>query len=135
MKIYGITKEQKFEVAIFMFSYNHQKYLMESIDSILNQKFNKSWHIFIHDDVSTDETIEILKMYYEKFPDKITLVLQDENQFSKGKSIGIDLFKNSNSETIAFCEVDDLWIYKKKMKKQHNFIVKNQGEKHKCSKT
>ena len=59
------------------------------------QKTHANWHLFVHDDASTDGTREILEDFYNRHPTRITLILQEENQFQKGRPIGVDLFKNS----------------------------------------
>ena len=46
-------------------SYNQAEYIKDAINSFLMQKTNFSYEIIIHDDASTDGTIEVLK-YYEK---------------------------------------------------------------------
>ena len=125
MKIYGITKEEKFEVAVFVYTYNHAKFIINCLNSILMQKTRANWHLYVHDDASTDGTRIILEDFYNRNPTRITLILQEENQFQKGRPIGVDLFKNSNSDFIAFCEGDDFWTHKKKIDFQYKFIKKN----------
>ncbi|MFT9273881.1 MAG: glycosyltransferase, partial [Liquorilactobacillus nagelii] len=53
------------KVAIMMATYNGQKYLDKQIDSILDQTYH-NWELFISDDKSKDETLEILKKYQKK---------------------------------------------------------------------
>ena len=43
-------------------TYNQEKYLKESVESVLNQTF-KDWRLVIADDGSTDSTSEILKIF------------------------------------------------------------------------
>jgi len=125
MKVLGDVSQKKYEIAVFIFSFNHKEYINQCLDSVMKQETNVNWHIFIHDDASFDGTREILLDYFEKYPERITLLLQEENQFQRGRPIGIDLFGISKSEFIAFCEGDDFWIYNKKLKKQHKFMQKN----------
>lgn len=66
-------------IAILMASYNGERYIKEQIESIINQRFN-DWHLFISDDGSTDDTLEIEKSYQRRFPQKITIV---ENKTSQ----------------------------------------------------
>ena len=49
-------------IAILMATYNGEKYLGEQIDSLLAQTY-KDWHLYIHDDGSTDNTQAILREY------------------------------------------------------------------------
>jgi glycosyltransferase involved in cell wall biosynthesis len=125
MKIHGVTTEEKFDIAVFVFTFNHVDFITNCLDSIMIQKTRANWHLFVHDDASTDGTRNILKEFYNRYPNRITLILQEENQFQKGRPIGIDLFKNSHSDFIAFCEGDDFWTHEKKISYQYKFMKKN----------
>jgi glycosyltransferase involved in cell wall biosynthesis len=122
MKIIGEGSKKKHEVAVFMTCFNNADYLDQAINSIILQDFPGDFHLFIHDDASTDGSVSILESYQAKYPNKITLVLQEKNQFSLGLPIGIDLFKNSSSEYIAFCDADDFWNSNKKLRIQVRFL-------------
>jgi glycosyltransferase involved in cell wall biosynthesis len=125
MRVLGNATQNKYDIAVFIFTFNHEKYINQCIDSVIRQETKVNWHIFIHDDASNDGTQKILLDYYEKFPQRITLLLQKENQFRRGHPLGIDSFRISKSEFIAFCEGDDYWIDNKKLKKQYNFMQQN----------
>ena len=45
------------DIDILMATFNGDKYLAEQIDSICKQSYD-SWRLYIHDDGSTDKTIE-----------------------------------------------------------------------------
>ena len=47
-------------VAILMSTYNGEKYLEEQVKSIISQDYT-SWHLYIRDDGSTDNTINLIK--------------------------------------------------------------------------
>ena len=89
-------------VAILLSTYNGEKYIQEQIDSLLAQTY-KNIKIFVRDDGSTDNTINVLK----KYGNKITLI--------NGKNVGIiESFKKllANSGTFdyySFCDQDDIW--------------------------
>ena len=57
-------------VNIMMATYNGEKYLSEQLDSILSQSF-QNFKIYISDDKSIDNTLEILLKYKKNYPDKI----------------------------------------------------------------
>lgn len=65
-------------VSITTLTYNHEKYIDDFIKSVLAQTY-ENWEIIIGDDCSRDGTVEKLKGYKEKYPDKIKLILNEKN--------------------------------------------------------
>lgn len=59
--------EQTPHVAILMATYNGSKYLPHQIDSILKQHYT-NWTLYVQDDLSTDNTPEILAAYANAMP-------------------------------------------------------------------
>ena len=114
-------------VSICCFTYNQESYISQTIESFLEQKTNFPYEILIHDDCSTDGTIDILKKYEKEYPDLIKVYYEKENQFSKGndKKVFTDLFKKSNGKYIAICEGDDYWCNENKLQKQYELMEKN----------
>ena len=53
-------------VAILMATYNGEKYISQQIDSILNQS-EVNVHFYISDDGSTDNTLNIIQDYKNKY--------------------------------------------------------------------
>jgi len=97
-------------IDILLSAFNGEKYLSQQLDSILNQTY-KEWKIIIRDDVSLDNTLNIINHYREKYPEKIIL------SSVKGK-LGIVssysvLMKEADSDYIAFCDQDDIWLESK----------------------
>ena len=56
---------KKNQIDIVLPTFNSEKSITDTINSIVNQSF-KNWRIIIVDDASTDRTISILKIFYEK---------------------------------------------------------------------
>ena len=46
-------------VSICCLTFNHEKYIIQTLDSFLSQKTNFKFEILVHDDASTDHTREI----------------------------------------------------------------------------
>lgn len=74
-------------VTVYCLAYNHINYIRQCLDSILMQKTSFNFEILIHDDVSTDGTIEIIKEYEKKYPDIIKPLFESENMHSKEVAI------------------------------------------------
>ncbi len=105
-------------VTVACAAYNHAAYIADAIDGLLIQKTEFPVEIIIYDDASTDGTADIIRAYAEKYPDRITAILQSENQWSKGKTLLDFLFSKANGEYIAICEGDDYWTDPLKLQKQ-----------------
>lgn len=87
------------------------------------QQTNFRFEAVVHDDVSTDGSVAIIKEYAEKFPDIIKPVYETENQYSKGTWLLFDaLYSNSCGKYIALCQSDDYWIDAHKLQRQFDYM-------------
>lgn len=114
-------------VTIACLTYNHGKFIEQTLDGFLAQQVDFSYEIIVHDDASTDNTQEILKRYQAKYPNIIKLVLRDMNLYSLGvtKMFYYGIIKNARGKYIATCEGDDYWIDNLKLQKQISFLESN----------
>lgn len=104
-------------VSIITPTYNSEKYITETIESIRAQTYT-NWELLITDDCSTDQSIDIIKSY-QKNDNRIRLFLLDKNQgagVARNNSI-----KEANGRYIAFCDSDDQWK-PAKLEKQVKFM-------------
>lgn len=110
-------------VSISCITYNHAPYIRQALDSFLMQR-DVPFEVLIHDDCSTDGTVEILREYEEKFPDVIKVMYEEENQYSKGISniSGVFNFPRASGRYIAMCEGDDFWNDRYKLFKQTEYL-------------
>ena len=63
------------KVTILMTSYNHQDYIRESIESVLNQTF-RDFELIIVDDCSMDDSFEVINTFKDK---RIKAIRNDRN--------------------------------------------------------
>lgn len=114
------------KVSILCVTYNHEDVIRDALDGFLKQKTNFDYEIIIHDDASSDGTQDVLIEYKDKYPDLFTLILEDENQVSKGNTRFLDaMFKHSKGEYIALCDGDDYWIAQDKLQLQVDYLDNN----------
>ena len=94
-------------IDVLITTFNSEKYIKETINSVLNQSY-KNFKIIIVDDCSTDKTFEICKKYREKYKNKIKLFKLKKNSTSASvpRNFGI---KKCRSNFIAFLDSDDIW--------------------------
>ena len=113
-------------VSICCLVYNHEKYLRKCLDGFLMQKTNFKFEVLIHDDASTDNSVQIIREYQEKYPDIIKPIYQTENQYSKGVKITMQYqFSRAKGKYIALCEGDDYWTDASKLQLQYECMEKN----------
>lgn len=116
-------------VAIQCLVYNHEKYLRDCLDGFIMQKTNFKFVAIVHDDVSTDNSVSIIKEYVEKYPEIIIPIYETENQYSKGfytiQKIMCDACNKTGAKYIALCEGDDYWTDPYKLQKQVDFLISN----------
>lgn len=103
----------KTEVLIFCYAYNHEMYISQCIDSMLNQKVDFNVKIIIHNDNSNDSTLKIINEYSQKFPNIIKVVSQNKNLYDPAHGL-LPIFcylrKYHDGTFVAICEGDDYWI-------------------------
>lgn len=111
-------------VSVFCTTYNQKKYISQCLNSLVNQITTFNYEIIVRDDASTDGTSDIVRAFYEKYPDKIVPMILSENHFQRGLShISYEkMFNMSRGKYIAICEGDDFWTDETKLQKQVDFM-------------
>jgi glycosyltransferase involved in cell wall biosynthesis len=101
-------------VSIITPSYNTEKFISETIESVLNQKYT-NWEMIIVDDGSSDKSISIIQKYIADYPTSKIYLLQNENNLgpalSRNKAI-----EKSSGRFLAFLDSDDCWTVDKLIK-------------------
>lgn len=103
------------KLAILMATYNGEKYIKEQIESILSQTYQE-FDVYIRDDNSKDNTLNIINEYARKYPNKIFIV-KDEN-IAKGAYKNFMLLleyvkKMDKYDLFMFSDQDDVWLKNK----------------------
>ena len=110
-------------VSVHLLTYNHAKFIRQSIESVVNQKTNFPFEIIIGDDCSTDGTSLIVDEYSLKYPELIKVVRGKTNEGPQPNSIRI--LENCKGKYMAALEGDDYWIDELKLQKQVDFMEAN----------
>lgn len=103
-------------VSVFLSSYNHEKFLRESIDSVLAQSF-EDFELYIKDDASTDSSWEIIQSYQDP---RIRAFRNPSNQYWGFN----DAYPSLRGEYIAVQHSDDAWE-PEKLGKQVAYLDEN----------
>src|SRR5690606_17349075 len=114
------------KVTVACITFNHAPYILKCLEGIFMQVCDFDFEVIIHDDCSTDGTQDIIKEYVRPYKDKVRLILQDVNQYSRGKKPLIDfILPVARGKYIAFCEGDDYWIDINKLQKQVDLLERD----------
>lgn len=94
-------KEEKL-LSIIIPSYNHEKYIGEAIQSVINQKY-RNWELIVVDDGSKDRSVDIIREFDDN---RIKLIIQANqgahNAINKGLS-------EAKGEYFAILNSDDVF--------------------------
>ena len=107
-------------VSIIMPSFNAERYIAHSIESVLAQTY-RHWELLVTDDCSTDSTPQIVRAFAEK-DERINFAIAPKHQ-------GIALTRNlsihrAKGRFVAFLDNDDLWL-PNKLEIQIGFMLSN----------
>jgi len=98
------------DVVILLATYNGAKFIAAQIDSILKQALS-NWNLWIRDDGSTDDTINIIKDYCRK-DNRIKLIVDEERNLGAcGNFLKLmaEAQRSSVASYFAFADQDDVW--------------------------
>ena len=103
------------KVSVILTSYNHENFIKESIESVLNQTYNDIEFIIV-DDCSIDSSWEIICKYKEQNPEIITI----RHEYNWHGGTVADVVENyATGEYIALHHSDDVWELDKLEKQVH----------------
>ncbi|MBL8931849.1 MAG: glycosyltransferase [Kineosporiaceae bacterium] len=112
-------------VTVLLLTYNQRPYVERALAGILEQRLDVPLRVVVHDDASTDGTQDAVRAAAERHPGRLELILQTENQLSRGVSITARLLLDVDSEFVALCEGDDFWTDPDKLQQQVDFLRAN----------
>ena len=92
-------------VSIVMPCYNGEKFIRETIESVLAQTYDK-WELSVIDDGSKDNSYDLVNHYAEK-DDRIQLIKQKNAGSAAARNNGI---RHSKGQYLALLDSDDIWL-------------------------
>ncbi len=111
-------------VCILLSTYNGEKYLVQQLESLLEQQ-GINFTILVRDDGSSDNTISILDIYSKR--DSRISYYQGENVGPANSFFDL-ICKSPEVDYYAFCDQDDVWDFDK-LKVAVNFLENEDNEK------
>jgi len=110
-------------ISVCIPSYNHEHYIEDAVRSVIGQTY-KNWELIIVDDASADSSPELLTGIAAEYPEKIRVILLDENV---GNSRAANLAASeAKGEYLAWMGSDDL-MHPGRLARQVSFLQKNKA--------
>ena len=107
-------------VSVIMPCYNSERFIAESIDSVIGQSY-PNFELLITDDGSTDNSVEIIKNKVEKDNRIKLFILKERKGIAKARNNSLS---HAKGRFIAFLDSDDIWTTNK-LSTQINFMINN----------
>lgn len=119
MIVMGSTRKNSTLISIIIPVFNAEKFLNDTINSLLSQTY-KNWEAIFIDDCSNDNSIKIIESIQDK---RFRLIKQKKNGgTAAARNAGI---KAAQGQFLCFLDADDSWN-KSKLEKQLKFMQKKQ---------
>ena len=107
-------------VSIIMPCYNAERFIAQSIESVMAQTF-ASWELLITDDGSTDRSVDVVKKYCAK--DKRINLLESKEHHGIAVTRNMSI-QRAKGRFIAFLDSDDIWK-SDKLERQIGFMFEH----------
>lgn len=122
------------KLSVLITTFNLEKYIDETLSSVLDQKTNFDFEILVGDDGSTDGTVRIICEWEKKHPGKIRHFVMERqpniqyNRIERASKNRINLIQHAEGEYLIFLDGDDVYIDSCKLQKQIDILdaVENQ---------
>ena len=117
-----------YEVSIIITAYNADKYITESINSIINQTFKK-WILIVVDDGSSDSTFEILNSFKSSLKNQFILIKNEKNlgiNISLNKAlqkVETPYFARQDADDLSLPNRIEILIHSLKQNTKYNLLV------------
>lgn len=113
--------------SIIIPNYNNATYLEKCLKSVLNQTFTQ-YELIVIDDVSTDNSIEIINNTLNQYPNLNTKLIKLKEKAWNGGSRNIGI-KQAKGKYLLFLDSDDWFLNNNIFQNLYNFIIlKNNPE-------
>ena len=110
-------------LTVIVLVYNHEKYIRQCLESVLNQDTKYSFEILIGEDASTDNTRVVLHNLEKEYKSKIKVFYRDIN-LGMSKNL-YELCVKSSGKYMIWLDGDDYWLSKDKIQMQIDFLESN----------
>lgn len=107
-------------VSAIIIAYNHERYIGCALDSVLMQETSFPYEIIISEDCSTDSTLDVIKDYMARYPDRIRLIRSEVNLHNN--DVATRALRMARGRYVTVLDGDDYWVSANKLQAQFDFM-------------
>jgi len=107
-------------VSVQMVTYNHESFIAQAIEGILNQETSFPFELIIGEDCSTDRTRDIVMTYQREHSGIIRVVTSEKNVGMRKNGRRVEL--KCRGKYIAYIDGDDYWHDPRKLQMQVDYL-------------
>jgi glycosyltransferase involved in cell wall biosynthesis len=111
------------KVSVCVLTYNHERYVRDCLQGIVDQKTNFPFEVIVGDDCSTDATQSIVREFASRYPEVVKPVLRPVN--IGGTKNFLDTHNRAKGVYVAHIDGDDLML-PGKLQRQVEFLDANE---------
>lgn len=97
--------EPETDLQIIVPAHNVEKYMAKCLESVLTQKTQYSYIVTAVNDGSTDQTLEIIRAYQSKYPNRIEIISQENQGISGARNAALKVLRG---RYVTFLDSDDV---------------------------
>lgn len=115
-----VCQKEQIKLNVVLITYNHEKYIEQTLQTILMQETNFKFNILIADDCSTDNTLNLIRQI-ETTTDIPFIYLPNDHNLGIMQNYKRS-FAACDADYVAIMEGDDLWTDKGRLQKHVDFL-------------
>jgi glycosyltransferase involved in cell wall biosynthesis len=113
------------KASVCIITHNHEKFIEQAVQGVLEQDVNFEYEIVVGEDCSTDRTASILKQLESKNQKRLRVIYRSANVGVNANLL--NTLAACNGEYVAFLDGDDYWTSTNKLQQQVDFLNNNRG--------
>lgn len=110
------------KLSVSIVTFQEVAYIRQTLHSVLQQKTNFPFEVVVGDDASTDGTRQVLEDIRAQWPDRVRLLLPEDNYGDYGLSNFMATVDACRGDYVAFLDGDDFWTSTDKLQRQVDFL-------------
>jgi glycosyltransferase involved in cell wall biosynthesis len=117
------SPQARTKVTVLVTTYNHEKFIVQALESVLMQRTNFDYDVVVIEDCSTDSTRDTVIDFQRAYPGKIKIILSEKNRCDNANFC--KAYLESSSQYVALLDGDDFWTSPHKLQRQADFLDTN----------